>query len=433
MTNTAPQSTQRLVALQHPDFRLLWGGQLVSTIGSQMALAAVDWHVYTLLLDQSYTLTLFGYDIPFGAEALGLGTLGLVRIFPIILFGLLGGLVADARDRRHIMLATQSMSALLAAALAVLTISGHDSLLAIYGLTAALAATSAFDSPASQSLVPNLVPREHVTNAISLTTLNWQLGTVLGPAIAGLMLGAMDIGWIYAADAITFSTVIAALLFMRYRGHGHAEAQHAGMSGLMEGMRFVYGSRIIWSTMLLDFFATFFSSARTMLPIVAGSILNVGAAGYGALRAAEPLGAVIAGAIIATREDIRHQGVVLLISVAVYGLATALFGLSTAFALSFLLFTLTGAGDTVSTVIRTSIRQLQTPDHLRGRMVGVNMMFFKGGPQLGEIEAGLVASLFGAPFAIVTGGLATVLMTIWIAWRYPKLRNYRSDTAEIMI
>jgi len=182
--------------------------------------------------------------------------------------------------------------------------------------------------------------------------------------------------------------------------------------------------------MMLDFLATFFSSARTMLPIVAGDVLGVGAAGYGLLATAQPVGAVLTGVVLSLRREIRRQGLVLLVSVAVYGLATALFGLSTVFALSYLFFGLTGAADTVSTVIRGTIRQLVTPDRLRGRMTSVNMIFFMGGPQLGELEAGLVASLFGAPFAIVTGGLATVLLTGWIAWRYPQLRRYMGGSAE---
>jgi MFS family permease len=163
---------------------------------------------------------------------------------------------------------------------------------------------------------------------------------------------------------------------------------------------------------------------------VATDVLKLGVEGYGFLATAQPVGALIAGAIVALRRDIRHQGVVLLVSVGVYGVATALFGLSTSFALSYVLFGLTGAGDTVSTVIRGTLRQLLTPDHLRGRMTSVNMVFFMGGPQLGELEAGLVASVFGAPIAIVTGGLATVLLTALIAWRYPRLRNYTSDMAE---
>ncbi|HEX8684636.1 MAG TPA: MFS transporter [Ardenticatenaceae bacterium] len=419
----------RAPSLQSRDFRLLWFGQLVSTMGSQMQLVAVDWHIFTLLRDETLVINLFGREIGLAGEALGLGSLGLVRIFPIIIFALLGGIMADTRDRRAIMLVTQCAAALFAAVLAALTFAGRDSLAAIYLLTAAGAAAAAFDNPARQSLVPNLVPREHMTNAVSLNTLQWQIGTIIGPAVGGVLIASYNIGLLYALNAISFVAVIISLLLMRYRGRAATTSAGLGWEALIEGLRFVRSSRIIWSTMLVDFFATFFASARSMLPIVAEEVLHIGPQGYGLLVTAQPVGAVIAGAVTALRRDIHRQGMVLLVSVAVYGAATALFGLSTVFALSYMLFALTGAADTVSTVIRGTVRQLMTPDHLRGRMTSVNMMFFMGGPQLGELEAGLVTALFGAPFAIFSGGIITILLTGWVAWKYPRLRNYTSETA----
>jgi MFS family permease len=417
----------RLVALQHRDFRLLWIGQLVSTIGSQMQIITVNWHVFALLKDQTYVLPLFGREFSLNAGALGLGTLGLVRIFPVIVFALVGGMIADSRDRRQVLIWTQTGAALFSAILAALTFTGRDNIMLVYLLTAAGAAAFAFEQPARHSLVPNLVPREHLTNAISLNTLLFQLGTITGPALAGVLVGFFGLGLVYAIDALTFGVMIGALLMIRYREQTTLKTSGLGWQSLVEGLSFTYGARLIWSTMLLDFFATLFSSARTMLPIVATQVLGMGVQGYGWLATAQPVGAVIAGLITALRRDIRRQGAVLLISISIYGLATALFGLSTSFWLSYLLFGLTGAGDTVSTVIRNTIRQMLTPDHLRGRMTSVNMIFFMGGPQLGEAEAGLVAAIFSAPVAIVTGGLATVLLTAWVAWKYPDLRKYISQ------
>lgn len=424
MTHSSP--TPRLVALRSHDFRLLWMGQLISMIGTQMQIVAVNWHIADLLAGQTYTLKLFEYEIPLGAAALGLGLLGLVRIFPIIVFAMIGGIIADTRDRRQILMWTQSIAALLAAVLAVLTITGRDSVTAIYVLTAAGAAAGAFDNPARQSLVPNLVPKAHLTNAISLNTTNWQLGTILGPALAGVMLSTLNAGGVYLANALSFVAVLIALIFMHYRGTNRSESVGLGWKSMVEGLRFVHGARLIWSTMLLDFWATFFSSARTMMPIVATDVLHVGPIGYGILTTAESVGALIAGLIASLRGEIRRQGTVLLTSVMIYGLATALFGLSTSFVLSYLLFALVGASDIVSTVIRSSLRQRLTPDHLRGRMTSTAMVFFMGGPQLGELEAGLVGSLFGIPVAIFTGGVATVLITLWIAWKYPILRRHTS-------
>jgi hypothetical protein len=243
-----------------------------------------------------------------------------------------------------------------------------------------------------------------------------------------VLVGAFNVGIVYAINAVSFIAVIISLLMMEYRGKATtSDTAGLGWGALVEGLRFTFGSRIIRSTMMLDFLATFFSSARTMLPIVAENVLGVGVQGYGLLSTAQPIGALIAGSVMAWREDVNRQGVVLLVSVAIYGAATALFGVSTLFILSYVLFALTGAGDTVSTVIRGTLRQVLTPDRLRGRMVSVNMVFFMGGPQLGELEAGLVAAVWGAPLAIVSGGVITVLVTAWIAWRYPSLRNFTKE------
>lgn len=427
MTISKDSSPPRFAALRSRDFSLLWTGMLVSTVGSQMQLTAVNWHVFELLRGSTYTLHLFGGEFALSGEALGLGTLGLVRVIPIVLFALIGGVLADTLDRRRLLLVTQAAATLFAGILAYLSLRGEASVTAIYLLTAAGAAAAAFDNPARQALVPNLVPREHLTNAVSLNTLVWQIGSVIGPALAGLMVSAIDIGWVYAANAISFGAVILALLLMRYRGRAAANNTGLGWPAVAEGLHFTYSQRIIWGTMLLDFLATFFSSARTMLPIIASEVVHVGVQGYGLLSTAQSVGAIVAGAITSYRGEIKRQGHVLLVSVAIYGVATLFFGLAANFYLSYFLFALTGAADTVSTVIRGTIRQVLTPDHLRGRMTGVNMIFFMGGPQLGEMEAGLVASAFGVPFAIVSGGLATVLLTGWVAWRYPKLRAYEAS------
>jgi MFS family permease len=418
------ESPRRLVALGYRDFRLFWIGRLLSTIGAQMQLIAINWHIFNLLRDQTYLVSLMGREIDLGAEALGLGTLGLVRVIPIALFALLGGVLADTRDRRRLLIWVQSASALFAGALTILTFTGNDSIGWIYLLTAAGSAAAAFDGPSRQALVPNLVPAKHLTNAVSLNTLMWQLASIVGPALAGMLVGVFDVGIVYAINTLSFGAVIVSLLMMNYRGSAAISAAGLGWQALVDGVRYTYRTRLIWSTLLLDFFATFFSSARTMLPIVATEVLGLEAIGYGLLATAQPVGALIAGAFVALRERIYRQGTVLLVSVTVYGLATALFGLSTIFVISYLLFALTGAGDLVSTVIRGTLRQLMTPDHLRGRMTSVNMVFFMGGPQLGELEAGLVASVFGAPIAIFTGGVTSVLLTGWIAWKYPDLRRY---------
>ncbi len=415
----------RLVALRYRDFRYLWFGEMVSTTGSQMQLFAINWHVFELLRGQTFTVSIFGNLVEMGAEAFGLGMLGLARVIPIVLFALLGGILADALDRRSVMLWTRVASAIIAAVLTFLTLSEQIDVSAIYILTALGAAATALDSPARQSIVANLVKPRHLTNAISLNTLIFQIATICGPAVAGLLVAQFNIGLVYGINTVTFVAALIAIWRIRHRGK-LAIGASIGLSALIDGFRFTFRTRIIMGTMLLDFFATLFSSARTMLPIVAGDILGLGAAGYGLLATAQPIGALLVGVFLSLRGEMKRQGLILLASVALYGLATAIFGLSTSFALSYFMFALTGAGDTVSMVIRGTLRQLMTPDALRGRMVSVNMMFFMGGPQLGELEAGLVAAVFGAPFAIFSGGVATVLLTAWVAWRYPSIRRYNN-------
>ena len=415
----------RMVALSYRDYRLLWCGEMVSTTGSTMQLFAINWHVFQLLRGQTFTINVLGHALEMGSEAFGLGMLGLVRVVPIILFALIGGVLADSLDRRLLMIVTRVISALLAVVLTVLTISGQINVHMIYLLTAMSASASVIDSPAQRSIVANLVKPRHLANAISMNALIVQIATISGPALAGLLVARISIGLVYGINAATFLVAIAAIWMIRHRGNTSA-GPGIGWRALIEGIRFTLSTRIIMGTMLLDFFATLFASARTMLPIVAGDILGVGAAGYGLLATAQPVGALLVGLFLSLRAELKRQGVILLVSVALYGVATAIFGISTSFALSYFVFALTGAGDTISSVIRGTIRQLMTPDELRGRMTSVNMLFFMGGPQLGELEAGLVASIFGAPFAIFTGGLATVLLTGWVAWRYPSIRRYNN-------
>jgi len=203
------------------------------------------------------------------------------------------------------------------------------------------------------------------------------------------------------------------------------------MRAVKEGLTFVFASPIIRSTMLLDFFATFFSSATALLPIFAQDILHVGARGYGWLYAAPSVGAAAMSLVmVRSIELIDRRGIVLLWSVAAYGAATVIFGISATFWLTFLCLAATGAADTVSMVLRNVVRQLETPDHLRGRMIGVNMVFFMGGPQLGEMEAGAVAQWLGARLSVVTGGVGCLIATAWIAAITPALRSYRRASVD---
>lgn len=396
------------VALRYPDFRAMYGAQFISAIGSWMQLAAVNWHVYILTRDP-----------------IALGLVGLVRIGPIIVLSLLGGVMADAMDRRRLLLWTQMIMALCAGTLAFITMTGGESLALIYLFTAIMSGASAFDKPAWSALLPNLVPSQQLGNAVRLNVVSNQLTSVLGPVIAGLLLGATNAGIAYLFNALSFLPVIwflAQIVLPPLKNENRTPVSFASM---FEGLRFIRRTPILWASMWMDFFATLFSSAMALLPIYAADILRVSAFGYGILYAAPSIGSAIGALIMAqigTR--LKQPGAVMLWAVAAYGVATIVFGLSTTFALALAALAVVGFSDAISMVIRNAMRQLLTPDRLRGRMVSVNMIFFMGGPQLGELEAGVLASLFGPVFSVVSGGIATLIAVAAIAASSPVLRQY---------
>ena len=403
-------------ALKYRNFRLLWIGVGISFAGSFMQQAALLWHVSLLVPD---------------TKGLALGLVGLVRVVPIILLSLVSGAAADVFDRRKLMLVTQIGGATVAAILAVLAFNGLTAVWPVYLLAALGAGVGAFDPPARQALVPMLVPREHLPNAISLNTVMSQASSVAGPALGGILIAVTNVGWAYAINSASFLCVVVALFMMRdvpkTERPPHAGRDTISLAAIKEGIHFVFRHPLIRSTMLLDFFATFFSSATALLPIFAQDILHVGPRGYGWLYAAPAIGAVSASAaMVPVTPLIVRRGWTLLWAVTMYGVATVVFGFSTSFWLTFACLALSGAADAVSMIIRNLVRHLETPDSVRGRMVGINMVFFMGGPQLGELEAGLAAHWIGAPWSVITGGIGCLLATGYIAAKTPQIRSYRN-------
>ncbi len=399
-------------ALHHRRFRLLWLGLMVSVVGTQMQTWAIFWHIRVLT-----------------NQPIAVSAVGLVRILPVIVFSLIGGVMADAINRRKLLFITQTTMALAALGLAWLTYAEHIALWQIYALTAISAVAAPFDTPARQSLVPNLVPKQDLPNAFSMNSIASQVGSIVGPALSGLVIASLGLASVYLFNAISFVAVMLALLLM---GPVEQQIQRNGgtiisMTAIQEGIQFIRKQPIISSSMVLDFFATFFASANTLMPFIAVDVLHVGVIQYGWLSAAQAIGAIAAALILSQVKDIRRQGPIFLGAVMVFGAATIVFGFSTAFWLAMLTLIIVGASDTVSTIIRNTIRQLQTPDYIRGRMVGVNQIFFMGGPQLGEVEAGAVAQFFGAPFAIISGGAGCILAVAWIVRKWPQLLKYNGD------
>jgi MFS family permease len=409
-SSTGNERQSAFSSLRHRDFRLLWIGQIVSVTGSQMQMAAINWHIYVIT-----------------HSALALGLLGACRAVPIILCSLMGGVVADVVDRRRLMIVTQTSMLACSGALAIVTFSGLAHSWPIFLLTAIASAAWAFDTPSRQALMPMLVPAKDFPNAVSLSMLMFHIGLISGPPLAGFLLASHGPGLVYAINAASFVAVIVGLALMHTSGKPEKtenETSEISLAALMEGLRFVWRTPIIVQTMTLDFVATFFASANQLLPIYAKDILDVGARGYGFLAAAPAVGAIAAGLIMARLGVLKKQGATVIVSVGIYGAATIAFGLSRVFWFSLVMLAVTGAADAVSTILRQTIRQLVTPNNLRGRMTSVNMIFFMGGPQLGEVEAGTVAALIGAPLSVVTGGAACVIAAVFAFIRARNLRQY---------
>jgi MFS family permease len=394
----------------------LWIGLLISVAGSRMQFAAILWNIRVL-----------------SDQPIALGAIGLARVVPVIIFSLVGGAIADAFDRRRILFVTQAVLIGTASTLAWLSWSDQIQLWHIYALTVIEAIASSFDLPARQALTPNLVPARDLPNAFSIQSMAFTVGSIAGPALSGLFIGYLGLAAVYLTNAISYIAIVVALILMGPVAQQHAVRKGASplnLQDIREGIQFIFSRPIIFSSMLLDFFATFFSAANALMPIFAKDILNVGEIGYGWLLAAESVGSALTATVISQIDEIKHQGRILLGAVISFGVWTVVFGISRWYWLTFIGLALMGASDTVSTIIRNTIRQLRTPDYIRGRMTSVNQIFFMGGPQLGELEAGLVAQFFGAPIAVITGGIGCILATSWVARKWPQLRTYEGERAE---
>src|SRR3990167_6425914 len=352
------------LTLKIPNFRNYLLGAFLSEIGNQMQVVAVAWQVYEMT-----------------RNPVSLGLIGVANFFPIILFLFL------------------------------------------------ISTSQSFSIPARQSVVPHLVPKKLFMNAVSLNTLQYQSAIMIGPAIAGFLIAGVGVQAIYLVNALSFIFFIIAIFSIKVPLQSHdREAVEFSLGSIMEGIRFVVKTPILLTTMVLDFLVTFFGTATILMPVFAQDVLQVGPKGLGLLYSAPAIGGVLAGLFISLmHHKIKHQGKAIIASIILYGLATIGFGFSKIFPLSILFLVLVGFGDMFSTIIRNTIRQLITPDYLRGRMASVMRIFFQGGPQLGDMEAGFLAKVIGGPVSVVVGGVGTVIITVLIIWKNKSLRNYTLD------
>ncbi len=392
---------------QHRDFARYWSARFVSALATQAQGVAVGWWVYDLTRDP-----------------LDLGLVGLAIFLPAVLLVLVAGHVADRFDRRLILITCYGVAALAALGLFACAWVGVVSVLPIYALLVVFGTCRAFANPAGQAIVPNLVPPEDLAAAVAWHALAWQAAIVIGPAVGGLLylLGAPAV---FAAGTLGFSVTLALLGRIRHRLVARAP-EPLDWTRVLAGLRFIRSQPVVLGAISLDLFAVLLGGATALLPIYARDILHVGPAGLGLLRSMPAVGAVLTALWLAHRPLERQTGRRLFQSVAIFGLGTIGFGLSTNLWLSLVCLFILGAADMVSVYIRMTLVQLETPDAMRGRVAAVNTVFIGASNELGEFESGALAALIGVVPAVVAGGVGTLaVVALWARWFPALLRRDR--------
>jgi MFS family permease len=387
--------------LDQKPFLRFWMARLFGVLANQMLMVAVAWHMYELT-----------------SSAWDLGLVGLFQFVPALVMALPAGHLADRWHRGRIFAACILAQAVVGVLLVASTHAGLTTRELILGLSVVLGMTRAFQMPAQQALTPLLVPQALLQRAISLSSVGIQIAIIGGPALGGLLYttGATTV----YATCVAFSLLSAALtLTVRYR---HVPAQGAAtLASVLAGVSYVWQSKVLLGAMSLDLFAVLLGGATALLPIYARDILHTGPQGLGLLRAAPAVGALLMTLLLVRFPLQRHVGYKLLGAVAVFGLATLVFGLSSHFGLSMLALAVTGAADSISVVTRLTLMQLETPDAMRGRVSAVNSIFIGASNQLGEFESGATAALLGPVGSVVLGGLGTVLIAASWLRLFPAL------------
>lgn len=392
---------------------MLWIADSIAILGAQIQNVAITWQVFELT-----------------GDPLKLGLLGLFRFVPVLFFGLYGGLIADRRDRRNILVVTHILLMITTAVLLGATMYDSISMWLIYGMTFVASAVNAFAGPARQALIPALVPREELAGAATVLNLAMQTAQIGGPALGGIIIGASGLTAAYAIGAVSFIAVVIAALLISARETLVVTAE-SGISAVIDGLRFLWTTPILLSVMMLDFMATFFAASTTLMPFFAEDILEMGPDGLGLLLSAPAVGAVAGSLIMSVAPIPQRPGLGIIAAILAYGLCITGFGLSTTIWLSLLLLAGSGAADAVSMAMRHTIRNLVTPAEYRGRIAAAHSTFARGGPQLGEVRSGAMASIWGPQAAVAIGGVATILGCLFMARLVPTLLTYRSDPEDI--
>lgn len=389
---------------RHRDFALFCAARFLSGAGTQMLNVAVGWLVYALT-----------------GSALALGLVGLAAFLPVVSLALLAGHVADRLDRRRILVAAYGLVAAAAALLVAYLAAGGSAVWPLFGAAVAMGTARAFANPASQALVPNLVPANEFAGAVAWNSSTWQTATIVGPALGGglYVLGAPVV---FAAASAAFLVSAVLLAAMNHRSSVRRR-EPVSWSSVLAGLVFIRSQPIVLGAISLDLVAVLLGGATALLPIFAEEILAAGPIGLGLLRSMPAVGAAAMALLLAWVPIRRHAGRKMLLAVAVYGLATVGFGLSGSLLLSLLFLLVLGGADMVNVVIRQTLVQLETPDAMRGRVAAVNSVFVGASNELGEFESGTLAAFVGAVGAVVLGGLGSIAAAGFWAWRFPDLRR----------
>jgi MFS family permease len=392
-------------AFRLPEYRFYVFGYLVTNLGANMQSVAVGWEIYERT-----------------GSAMALGWVGLIQALPIMLLALPSGHVADRFDRRRVVLLGQFVMALCSVGLAVVShVRGPVEWMYLILLLGAVG--RAFFWPASQALLPQLVSDDLFGSAVTWRSTGFQIASVVGPALGGLMIGLQHTTmWVYLVDAAM--TVVNCYCVSTLRARPVAQTgESASLQTLLAGFRYVLHNKLILAAITLDLFAMLLGGATALLPIYAKDLLRVGPTGLGWLRAAPAAGAACMAVTLSHLPPMRRAGRALLLAVTAFGIATIVFGFSSAFWLSLLALAGCGAADNISVVIRHSLVQLRTPNAMRGRVSAVNAVFISGSNELGEFESGTMARFFGPVASVVSGGIGSILVVALTAWIWPEIRN----------
>jgi MFS family permease len=361
---------------------------------------------------------------------LQIGMIGLVRALPQMFILLFGGLLADAMNRRKLMMVTQASLFFVSGTLALLTLADQITPFKLYIVTVFLALFSSLESPSRQAIVTNLVPAEDLSRALAIFSTQRQIATIAGPSIAGLVLAFAGPALCYAVDAVSWVFMLGSLALIRTQLPERGGWRTITFDSLRAGFRFVGGHAVIFPFLMMDFGANIFGTVRSLFPIYARDILAVGPQGLGVLYAASAAGALLGALGFSLWGPARRAGRWILFGVTIYGLSLLLFAGSDTFWMSVLFLVGAGVGDTISAILRSTINQLSTPDELRGRMASINSIFTNSGPQLGQFQAGALAALIGTEFAAASGALIILLIVGVLVVRFPHVRDYRLSQAR---